>query len=336
MSNPVARVIEPRPRDLGDFAVRRVLPAVGLQTVASFIFFDHMGPAEFGPGQGVNVRPHPHIGLATVTYLFEGAFMHRDSLGTAQLIRAGDVNWMVAGRGIVHSERTPPEVRDATGRTRVHGIQTWIALPRAEEEREPSFAHHGVASLPRVERPGVILTVIAGTAYGEQSPVDVFAPTLYVDARLADEAVLEVPDEHVQRACYVAQGRIEAFRFRAEHEHVARQEGDVAERARAARGHGEHAGRVGLGVGQERCPILVHLHLGVVVVIEAGALHLGIVERKAQRFDQVQLRARVGAQAADVARVGRDFRFKKDDVEHGRSLFLVSVHFITSMQWRGE
>lgn len=209
MSNPVERVIEPRPRDLGDFAVRRVLPAVGLQSVGPFVFFDHMGPADFGPGQGVNVRPHPHIGLATVTYLFEGAFMHRDGLGTAQLIRPGDVNWMVAGRGIVHSERTPPEVRDANGFTRAHGIQTWIALPHAEEEREPSFAHHGAASLPRIERPGVTLTVIAGTAYGEHSPVSVFSPTLYVDAQLAAGAVLEVPDEHEQRACYVAQGRIE-------------------------------------------------------------------------------------------------------------------------------
>ncbi|MGB7903337.1 MAG: pirin family protein, partial [Steroidobacteraceae bacterium] len=209
MSNPVERVIEPRPRDLGDFTVRRVLPAVGLQTVGPFIFFDHMGPADFGPGQGVNVRPHPHIGLATVTYLFEGAFMHRDSLGTAQLIRPGDVNWMVAGRGIVHSERTPPEVRDANGRTRAHGIQTWVALPRADEEREPSFAHHGAASLPRIERPGVILTVIAGTAYGQRSPVGVFSPTLYVDAQLAAGAAVEVPDEHEQRACYVAQGRVE-------------------------------------------------------------------------------------------------------------------------------
>ncbi len=209
MPSQVERVIEPRPRDLGDFAVRRVLPAVGLQTVGPFIFFDHMGPADFGPGQGVNVRPHPHIGLATVTYLFEGAFMHRDSLGTAQVIRPGDVNWMVAGRGIVHSERTPPEVRDASGRTRAHGIQTWVALPRAEEEREPSFAHHAAAGLPRIAQPGAILTVIAGTAYGQRSPVEVFSPTLYVDAQLADGARIEVPEEHVQRACYVAQGRIE-------------------------------------------------------------------------------------------------------------------------------
>jgi redox-sensitive bicupin YhaK (pirin superfamily) len=205
----VERVIEPRPRDLGDFAVRRVLPAVGLQTVGPFIFFDHMGPADFGPGQGVNVRPHPHIGLATVTYLFAGAFMHRDSLGTAQVIWPGDVNWMVAGRGIVHSERTPAAVRDAAGRTQVHGIQTWVALPRVEEEREPSFAHHGASSLPRIEQPGVILTVIAGTAYGQRSPVEVFSPTLYVDAQLADGACAEVTDEHVQRACYVAQGCIE-------------------------------------------------------------------------------------------------------------------------------
>jgi len=205
----VERVIVPRQRDLGDFAVRRVLPAVGLQTVGPFIFFDHMGPADFGPGQGVNVRPHPHIGLATVTYLFEGAFMHRDSLGTAQVIRPGDVNWMVAGRGIVHSERTPPEVRDAAGRTQAHGIQTWVALPRAEEEREPSFAHHAAASLPRIAQPGVILTVIAGNAYGQRSPVEVFSPTLYVDAQLAGGAQIEVPDEHAQRACYVAQGRIE-------------------------------------------------------------------------------------------------------------------------------
>jgi redox-sensitive bicupin YhaK (pirin superfamily) len=205
----VERILEPRSRDLGDFAVRRVLPAAGLQAVGPFIFFDHMGPADFGPGQGVNVRPHPHIGLATVTYLFEGAFMHRDSLGTAQLIRPGDVNWMVAGRGIVHSERTPAEVRDAAGRARAHGIQTWIALPLAEEEREPSFAHHGAASLPRVERPGQVLTVIAGTAFGERSPVEVFSPTLYVDAQLAAGTALEVPNEHAQRACYVAQGRIE-------------------------------------------------------------------------------------------------------------------------------
>jgi redox-sensitive bicupin YhaK (pirin superfamily) len=207
--SPVGRVLDPRPRDLGDFTVRRLLPAPGLQTVGPFIFFDHMGPADFGPGQGVNVRPHPHIGLATVTYLFEGAFMHRDSLGTAQLIRPGDVNWMVAGRGIVHSERTPPEVRDASGRARAHGIQTWVALPRAEEERAPSFAHHAAATLPQFEQTGARLTVIAGTAYGRRSPVEVFSPTLYVDAQLSTDARIEVEAEHEQRACYVVSGAIE-------------------------------------------------------------------------------------------------------------------------------
>jgi redox-sensitive bicupin YhaK (pirin superfamily) len=202
------RVLEARPRDLGDFSVRRLLPAPGLQTVGPFIFFDHMGPAEFGPGQGVNVRPHPHIGLATVTYLYEGAFMHRDSLGSAQLIRPGDVNWMVAGRGIVHSERTPPDVRDAAGRARAHGIQTWVALPRDHEEVEPSFEHHPAASLPRITAPGLELTVIAGTAYGRRSPVQVFSPTLYVDARLASGATLEIEVEHAERAFYVAQGSV--------------------------------------------------------------------------------------------------------------------------------
>lgn len=202
-------VLEPRARDLGDFAVRRALPAPGLQTVGPFIFFDHMGPAEFGPGQGVNVRPHPHIGLATVTYLYEGAFMHRDSLGTAQLIRPGDVNWMVAGRGIVHSERTPAEARDAAGRARAHGIQTWVALPRGEEEREPSFAHHPADTLPQLERAGARIVVIAGTAYGLRSPVQVFSPTLYVDVELRAGAMLEIEPEHAERGCYVAQGSIE-------------------------------------------------------------------------------------------------------------------------------
>jgi redox-sensitive bicupin YhaK (pirin superfamily) len=208
--NAVHRVIEPRPRDLGDFAVRRLLPAPELQTVGPFIFWDHMGPADFGPGQGVNVRPHPHIGLATVTFLYEGAFLHRDSLGTAQVIRPGDVNWMIAGRGIAHSERTPDEVRGPDGRTRAHGIQTWVALPREHEEIEPSFAHHPAASLPCVERYGVRLTVIAGTAFGRRSPVHVLSPTLYVDATFAAAgASCMLDDEHEQRAIYVSQGAVD-------------------------------------------------------------------------------------------------------------------------------
>jgi redox-sensitive bicupin YhaK (pirin superfamily) len=206
----VDRVLEPRARDLGDFAVRRLLPAPGLQTVGPFIFFDHMGPADFGPGQGVNVRPHPHIGLATVTYLFEGAFMHRDSLGTAQLISPGDVNWMIAGRGIVHSERTPDEVRNAAGQTRAHGIQTWVALPRSDEETEPSFAHHPAASLPRLTAGDAQLTVIAGTAFGQRSPVAVLSPTLYVDALFAAAgARCTLDDEHEERSVYVVQGSVD-------------------------------------------------------------------------------------------------------------------------------
>jgi redox-sensitive bicupin YhaK (pirin superfamily) len=204
----VHRVLEPRPRDLGGFAVRRLLPAPGLQTVGPFIFFDHMGPAEFGRAAGVSVRPHPHIGLATVTYLFEGAFMHRDSLGNAVIIRPGDVNWMVAGRGIAHSERTPDEVRDAQGRTRAHGIQTWVALPQAQEEIAPSFEHHDAAVLPRIGFPGVQLTVIAGTAFGARSPVNVLSPTLYVEARLDAGASMELDAEHAERACYVVQGEV--------------------------------------------------------------------------------------------------------------------------------
>ena len=205
----VQRVIEGRERDLGGFSVRRLLPAAGLQTVGPFIFFDHMGPADFGPGQGVNVRPHPHIGLATVTYLFEGAFMHRDSLGTAQLIHPGDVNWMVAGRGIAHSERTPDSVRDSAGRTRTHGIQTWVALPREHEEDPPSFQHIPAVELPRISTPGVEMRVIAGSAFGEHAPARVFAPTLYVDVVLAAEAGFPIDTEHAERACYVVQGSVE-------------------------------------------------------------------------------------------------------------------------------
>jgi redox-sensitive bicupin YhaK (pirin superfamily) len=168
----VARLIEGRSRDLGGFSVRRLLPATRLQTVGPFIFFDHMGPAVFPAGGGVDVRPHPHIGLAAVTYLYEGEFLHRDSLGTPQVIRPGDVNWMVAGRGIVHSERTSPELRGADGAARVHGIQTWVALPKADEEAEPSFAHHPADTLPEIRHGGAVLRVIAGEAWGHRAPLD--------------------------------------------------------------------------------------------------------------------------------------------------------------------
>ena len=205
----VLRVLEGRPRDLGGFSVRRVLPAGGLQTVGPFIFFDHMGPAWFEPGAGVDVRPHPHVGLATVTYLFDGEFMHRDSLGTAQLIRPGDVNWMVAGRGIVHSERTPAELRQAPGGAALHGIQTWIALPRAAEDIEPSFSHHPAATLPEIRGPGALMRLIAGAAYGQQAPAAVFSPMFYLAATLEADRGVDLPDEYAERAAYVAEGELE-------------------------------------------------------------------------------------------------------------------------------
>ena len=209
MTGVLARVLEGRPRDLGGFSVRRVLPAGRLQTVGPFIFFDHMGPATFSDGGGVDVRPHPHIGLATVTYLFAGEFMHRDSLGTAQLIRPGDVNWMVAGRGIVHSERTPSESRAAAGGATIHGIQTWIALPQEHEEIAPSFEHHPAATLPEFHASGVTMRLIAGSAYGRQAPTSVFSPMFYLAVELEPDATLELPDEHAERAIYVVEGEIE-------------------------------------------------------------------------------------------------------------------------------
>jgi len=205
----VRRVIEARPRDLGGFAVRRVLPAAGLQTVGPFIFFDHVGPATFAPGAGLDVRPHPHIGLATVTYLFDGALMHRDSLGTAQLIRPGDVNWMVAGRGIAHSERTPPQLRTASSGASIHGIQTWVALPVAIEEAAPSFEHHQAATLPEIREPGAELRLIAGTAWGARAPASTYSPMFYAAASLQAAAELALPDEHPERAVYVAAGEVE-------------------------------------------------------------------------------------------------------------------------------
>jgi redox-sensitive bicupin YhaK (pirin superfamily) len=206
----VTRVLEGRPRDLGGFGVRRVLPAPGLQTVGPFIFFDHMGPATFAPGGGVDVRPHPHIGLATVTYLFDGAFMHRDSLGTEQLIRPGDVNWMVAGCGIVHSERTPPEARRAPGGARIHGIQTWIALPRAQEEIPPSFEHHPAATLPEIREGGATLRLIAGAAFGRCAPASVFSPMFYLAAELEPGAEVDLPGEYAERAAYFVEGEVAA------------------------------------------------------------------------------------------------------------------------------
>lgn len=199
--------IIPRPRDLGGFAVRRVLPAAKRQMVGPFIFFDHMGPTLFETGEGIDVRPHPHIGLATVTYLFEGELLHRDSLGSVQAIRPGSVNWMSAGRGIVHSERTPEQLRGA--RSRAAGIQSWVALPDDAEESEPTFAHHGTDELPVLEGEGARVCVIAGTLYGERAPVKMASELFYADAMLADQARLVLPAEHEERAVYLAEGTIE-------------------------------------------------------------------------------------------------------------------------------
>lgn len=200
----ITTLLQPHLRDLGGFSVRRVLPSLPHKMIGPFIFFDHMGPAVFGQGDGIDVRPHPHIGLATVTYLFEGAMMHRDSLGSEQKIVPGDVNWMTAGRGIVHSERTPPAER-SVGQT-LHGIQTWVALPLAEEDCAPSFAHHAASTLPRDERHGVSLHVIAGDAFGMKSPVRTFSRTLYVSARFGAGTALELPPEHDERAVYLVDG----------------------------------------------------------------------------------------------------------------------------------
>lgn len=204
---PATLLIEPRLRDLGDgFSVRRALPFRLRRHVGPFVLFDQMGPAAFAPGGGLDVRPHPHIGLATVTYLYEGALVHRDSLGNEQVIRPGDVNWMTAGRGIVHSERTPSPERAAGHRMR--GIQTWVALPKEHEEVEPGFFHHPAATLPQVERDGVRFRVIAGEAFGLRSPVRVYAPTLYVDLQFQRDGVFVLPPEHEERAVYVVDGDV--------------------------------------------------------------------------------------------------------------------------------
>lgn len=202
--DPIAHFIPTRSRDLGGFTVRRALPAPLKKTVGPFIFLDHMGPADFAAGDGINVRPHPHIGLATVTYLFAGAIHHKDSLGSDLVIHPGDVNWMIAGRGITHSERTTPEDR-ANGQ-HLHGLQCWVALSEADEECDPAFFHHPKASLPTGVVDGCNIVVIAGNAYGLTSPVVTSSPTFDVEVRLVAGARLQVTDEHRERAFYVVRG----------------------------------------------------------------------------------------------------------------------------------
>jgi hypothetical protein len=207
MTPQPATVIDARTRDLGGFTVGRVLPATARKLIGPFIFFDHMGPADFAPGCGIDVRPHPHIGLATVTYLFAGEIVHRDSLGSHQPIRPGDVNWMTAGRGIAHSERTGPELRQAG--SRLDGLQLWVALPRAHEEIEPEFHHHPARDLPAVAVAGTQARVLAGKVYGASSPVRTFSPLFYVDARIPAGGQLPLPDEYEERAAYVVSGTVE-------------------------------------------------------------------------------------------------------------------------------
>lgn len=199
-------LIEPAEKDLGEFTVRRALPDKRRQRIGPFIFFDHMGPAEFPPNTGVNVRSHPHIGLATITYLFEGEILHRDSLGYVQPIRPGEINWMTAGKGIVHSEKVTPELF-ASGQ-KLHGLQTWVALPLEHEEAEPRFEHYGADGIPKLRRDGVQINVVIGTAYGETSPVQAASETLYVEAILDPGAELELPEAQ-ELGVYVVAGSIE-------------------------------------------------------------------------------------------------------------------------------
>ena len=200
-------VIVPRARDLGGFSVRRALPHGKRQMVGPFIFFDQMGPVQFIAGQGMDVRPHPHIGLATVTYLFDGRVMHRDSEGNALEIVPGAMNLMTAGRGIAHSERTPGDFRRTGGG--MFGIQSWIALPRDLEETDPSFQHYDAASLPVVQDGGVWARVIAGSAFGRTSPVDTLSETLYAEVVLDDGASAPLDADHEERAVYVVDGEVE-------------------------------------------------------------------------------------------------------------------------------
>jgi redox-sensitive bicupin YhaK (pirin superfamily) len=200
MIDCLQHLIEPHIQDLGGFQARRLLPSAVLTMVGPFIFFDHLGPAVLPPGQGVDVRPHPHINLATVTYLFEGALMHRDSVGSVQEIRPGAVNWMTAGRGIVHSERSPDSERHQA--STLHGIQTWVALPDEHEETAPWFRHHPAIELPTWETQGVSFTLIAGNAFGYTSPVQIFSPMIYLDVQLLPGSQFTLPSGPSEQAVY--------------------------------------------------------------------------------------------------------------------------------------
>jgi redox-sensitive bicupin YhaK (pirin superfamily) len=204
-------LILPRTSEIASgFKVRRALPSSRRRMVGPFIFLDQMGPELLRAGRALDVAPHPHIGLATVTYLFEGEAMHRDSLGVRQMIRPGEVNWMTAGRGIAHSERTPQEIRQQE--SRVFGIQSWVALPVLDEERDPSFAHHAAGSLPIIEGEGKRVCLIAGSLYGERSPVETLSEMFYADVSLDAGAPLPLPVDHEERGVYIVEGNLELDR----------------------------------------------------------------------------------------------------------------------------
>ncbi len=205
-ADDIETVIPPRRRDLGGFEVARILPIAKRQMVGPFIFLDQMGPTRFAPGMGIDVRPHPHIGLATVTYLFSGAIQHKDSLGYRQVILPGDVNWMTAGSGIAHSERTPPTERQSG--SPLYGLQSWVALPQDHEEIAPSFRHYGVAQLPRFEADGAHISLIAGSWRGATSPVETFSDLFYAVIELPVGVKLQIPTDHSERAIYLLSGRI--------------------------------------------------------------------------------------------------------------------------------
>lgn len=203
----IETLIVPRARDIGGFEVRRALPSAKRQMVGPFVFFDQIGPAEFLTDQGIDVRPHPHIGLATVTYLYKGEFQHRDSLGTNQMIYPGEVNWMIAGNGVTHSERTSADTRK--GPSKLFGIQTWVALPEKHEETDAGFEHHAQDALPFLEGEGKQVRLIIGDAYGERAPTKTFTEMFYADAILEAGAALPLPDNHEDRGIYITQGSIE-------------------------------------------------------------------------------------------------------------------------------
>ena len=205
-TSTIATIIEARPREVAGFSLRRLLPSRARRLIGPFIYLDHMGPVEFTPGAGVDVPPHPHIGLATITYLFDGELIHRDSLGSYQSIRPSEINWMTAGRGIVHSERTGPELR-RTGST-LHALQIWVALLQAFEESEPAFHHYAGADVPEFQKDSARIRVLVGNAFGIESKVQTFSPTLLLDVAMGPQHELSIPEGYEEQACYVVAGTV--------------------------------------------------------------------------------------------------------------------------------